>query len=64
MNQKEERKEKNIWTRVNDDAWGMQDKWENEAQMKDKNIFKKNATKHREHDMLRMMEHDIDLGMT
>ena len=26
--------------------------------------FLKNATKHKEHDMLRMMEHDIDLGMT
>ena len=25
---------------------------------------KKNATKHEEHDMLRMMEHDINLGMT
>ena len=23
-----------------------------------------NATKHKEHDMLKMMEHDIDLGMT
>ena len=25
---------------------------------------KKNATKHKEHDMLRMMEHNINLGMT
>ena len=24
----------------------------------------KNAKKHKEHDMLRIMEHDIDLGMT
>jgi len=24
----------------------------------------KNATKHKEHDMLRMMEHDVNLGMT
>ena len=24
----------------------------------------KNATKHKEHDMLMMMEHDINLGMT
>ena len=31
---------------------------------KTKNIFKKNATKHKEHGMLRMMEHDINLGMT
>ena len=23
------------------DAWGVQDEWENEAQTKDKNIFKK-----------------------
>ena len=46
------------------DAWGVQDEWENEAQTCDKNIKKKNATKHEEHDMLRMMEHDINLGMT
>ena len=26
--------------------------------------LKKNATKHKEHDMLRMMEHDVNLGMT
>ena len=26
---------------VKDDAWGVQDEWENEAQMKDKNILKK-----------------------
>ena len=32
--------------------------------MKDKNIFLKNGTKHKEHDMLKMMEHNIDLGMT
>ena len=25
---------------------------------------KKNAIKHKEHDMLRVMEHDINLGMT
>ena len=41
MNQEEERKEKKIWIRVKDDAWGVQDERENEAQMKDKNIFKK-----------------------
>ena len=34
------------------DAWGMQDEWENEAQTKKK------------HDMLRMMEHDVNLGIT
>ena len=63
MNQEEEGKEKKIWIRVKDDAWGVQDEWENEAQTKDKNILK-NAKKHKEHDMLRIMEHDIDLGMT
>ena len=26
--------------------------------------YKKNATKHKEHDMLRMMEHDVNLGIT
>ena len=31
---------------------------------KTKKKQKKNATKHKEHDMLRMMEHDINLGMT
>ena len=36
---------------------------ENEAQTKDKNILK-NAIKHKEHDMLRMMEHDVNLSMT
>ena len=41
MNQEEEGKEKKIWTKVKDDAWGVQHKWENEAQTKDKNIFKK-----------------------
>ena len=41
MNQEEEGKEKKIWTKVKDDAWGVQDEWENEAQMKDKNILKK-----------------------
>ena len=49
---------------MKDDAWGVQDEWENEAQTKDKNIFKKNATKHKEHNMLRMMEYDVNLGMT
>ena len=63
MNQEEKGKEKKMWTKVKDDAWGVQDEWENEAQMKDKNILK-NATKHKEHDMLRMMEHDVNLGMT
>ena len=64
MNQEEEGKEKKIWTRVKDDAWGVQHEWENEAQTKDKNIFKKNATKHKEYDMLRMMQQSIDQGMT
>ena len=38
MNQEEGEKEKKIWTRVKDDARGVQDEWENEAQTKDKNI--------------------------
>ena len=63
MNQEEGRKEKKIWTRLKDDAWEVQDEWKNEAQMKDKNVLK-NATKHKEHDMLRMMEYDVNLGMT
>ena len=63
MNQEEEGKEKKIWTRVKDDAWGVQDEWENEVQTKNKNILK-NATKHKKHDMLRMMEHDVNLSMT
>ena len=63
MNQEEEGKEKKIWTMVKDDAWGVQDEWENEVQTKNKNILK-NATKHKEYDMLRMMEHDVNLGMT
>ena len=63
MNQEEGRKEKKIWTKVKDDAWGVQDEWENEAQTKDKNILK-NATKHKEHDMLRIKEQGIVLGMT
>ena len=41
MNQEEGGKEKKIRTRVKDDAWGVQDEWENEAQKKDKNILKK-----------------------
>ena len=44
MNQEEGGKEKKIWTKVKYDAWGVQDEWENEAQMKDK---KKNTTKHK-----------------
>ena len=63
MNQEERGKEKTIWTRVKDDVWEVQDGWENEAQMKNKDILK-HATKHKEHDMLRMMEHDVNLGMT
>ena len=59
MNQEKEGKEKKIWTRVKDDAWGVQDEWENEAQMKDKNI-QKNATKHKEYNMLRIMEQNIN----
>ena len=41
MNQEEEGKEEKIWTRLKDDAWGVQDEWENKAQTKDKNIKKK-----------------------
>ena len=41
MNQEERGKEKKIWTKVKDDAWGVQDEWEIEAQTKNKNIFKK-----------------------
>ena len=59
MNQEKEGKEKKIWTRVKDDAWGVQDEWENEAQMKDKSI-QKNATKHKEYNMLRIMEQNIN----
>ena len=33
-------------------------------QKKKKKKILKNATKHKEHDMLMMMEHDINLGMT
>ena len=64
MNQEEGGKEKKIRTRVKDDAWRVQDEWENEAQTKDKNIFLKNATEHKKHDILKMVEHNIDLGMT
>ena len=41
----------------------MQEEWENETQPKEKKILK-NATKHKEHYMLMMMEHDINLDMT
>ena len=62
-NQEEGGKEKKIWARV----WCMRGarwirKWSSNIRQK-KNI-KKNATKHKEHDMLRMMEHDVNLGMT
>ena len=47
------------------DVWGVKDEWENETQPKDKKTsLLKNATKYKEHDMLRMMEHGIDLSMT
>ena len=46
------------------DAWGVQEEWENETQPKEKKKSKKNATKYKEHDMLRMIEHDIDLSIT
>ena len=36
MNQEEWGKEKKIWIKVKDDAWGVQDESENEAQTKDK----------------------------
>ena len=36
MNQEEGRKENKIRTRVNDDAWGVQNEWENEAKKKTK----------------------------
>ena len=32
MNQEEGGKEKKIWTMIKDDAWEVQDEWENEAQ--------------------------------
>ena len=32
--------------------------------LKHKTKTLKNAIKHKEHDMLRMMEHDVNLGMT
>ena len=41
MNQEEGGKEEKIWTRLKDDAWDVQDEWENKAQTKDKNIKKK-----------------------
>ena len=42
---------------MKDDAWGVQDEWENEAQTKGKKKhLKQNATKQK--------EHDINLGMT
>ena len=47
MNQEEVGKEKKIWTRVKDDAWGVQHEWENEAQTKEKKKQLKNATKHK-----------------
>ena len=48
MNQEEGGKEEKIWTRLKDDAWGLQDEWENKVQTKDKNIKKKkNAIKHK-----------------
>ena len=37
-------------------------KWSSNIRQKHKN--KKNATKHKEHDMSRMMEHDVNIGMT
>ena len=40
MNQEEEGKEKKIWIRVKDNAWGVQDVWENEAQTIDKTTLK------------------------
>ena len=46
------------------DAWRVQDEWENEAQTKDKTFWRHNATKHKEHDMLRIMKQSIDQGMT
>ena len=36
-------------------------KWNSNISQKHK---KKNATKHKEHDLLRMMEHNVNLGMT
>ena len=39
-------------------------KWSSNIRQKHKIKKKKIATKHKEHDMLRMMEHDVNLGMT
>ena len=39
-------------------------KMNEKLKLKHNTNIKKNATKHKEHDMLRMMEHDMDLGMT
>ena len=47
MKQDEREKEKKIWTRVKDDAWEVQDEWENEVQTKDKTSERHNATKHK-----------------
>ena len=47
------------------DAWGVQDEWENEAQTKAK--YLKNTMLQsikKKHDMLRMMEQDINQSMT
>ena len=63
MNQEEGGKEKKIWTRtrcMRGARWMR--KWNSTERQK--NILKKNATKHKEHNMLRMMEHDINLGIT
>ena len=39
-------------------------KMNEKMKLKHKTKTLKNATKHKEHDMLRMMEHDINLGRT
>ena len=39
-------------------------KMNEKMKLKHKTKTLKNATKHKEHDMLRMMEHDVNLGMT
>ena len=38
-------------------------KMNEKMKLKHKTKTLKNATKHKEHDMLRMMEHDVNVGM-
>ena len=46
-------------------AWGVQDEWEKWSSNKRQNTLKTKCYKvNSKHDMLRMMEQDIDQGMT